>query len=54
MRVAWNAVNFADTKMSRGRPTPLLGEHTREVLQDAGFEAGEIERLYTAGTVKTD
>ncbi len=54
MRVGWNAINFPETKMSRGRPTPLLGEHTREVLGEVGFETGEIERLYEAGVVKTD
>ena len=54
MRVAWNAINFAETKMSSGRPTPLLGEHTREVLEEAGFTMGEIERLCQAGVVKTE
>ena len=32
---------------------PLLGEHTREVLIDIGYESAEIERLVKDGVVKT-
>ena len=30
-------------------PAPALGEHTREVLAEAGFEADEIETLLDSG-----
>jgi len=31
------------------RPAPTLGQHTREVLQSAGYDAAEIERLIAEG-----
>jgi crotonobetainyl-CoA:carnitine CoA-transferase CaiB-like acyl-CoA transferase len=34
------------------RPAPLLGQHTREVLEDLGLPAGEIERLAAAGAIQ--
>jgi alpha-methylacyl-CoA racemase len=33
------------------RPGPALGEHTAEVLRDAGFSAEQIEQLLAAGAV---
>ncbi|HJW21811.1 MAG TPA: CaiB/BaiF CoA-transferase family protein [Candidatus Limnocylindrales bacterium] len=30
---------------------PLLGEHSREILAEAGFDPAEIERLATAGVI---
>ena len=36
-------LNFRDTQMTKGRPTRLLGEHTRRVLEEFGFEAQDIE-----------
>lgn len=34
------------------RRAPLLGEHTREVLAEAGYTAGEISRFFENGAVK--
>jgi crotonobetainyl-CoA:carnitine CoA-transferase CaiB-like acyl-CoA transferase len=31
---------------------PRLGEHTRVVLQEAGYSAGEIDRMVQAGAVQ--
>jgi crotonobetainyl-CoA:carnitine CoA-transferase CaiB-like acyl-CoA transferase len=34
------------------RPTPNLGEHSEEVLREAGFSAPEVERLTAAGVLR--
>jgi crotonobetainyl-CoA:carnitine CoA-transferase CaiB-like acyl-CoA transferase len=36
---------MSDTPGGLGRHPPLLGEHTREVLLEAGLEAAEVDRL---------
>ncbi len=46
-------VRFANTRPIAGRPTPLLGEHTREVLGEAGYTEAEIDDLYSGGIVTT-
>jgi crotonobetainyl-CoA:carnitine CoA-transferase CaiB-like acyl-CoA transferase len=47
-------VRFGNTEVVQGRPTPLLGEHTREVLQEVGFSEQGIAELYTKGVVRTE
>jgi crotonobetainyl-CoA:carnitine CoA-transferase CaiB-like acyl-CoA transferase len=42
-------VKFSATPGTIARPAPLLGEHTREVLAEAGLELEAIERLIAAG-----
>jgi crotonobetainyl-CoA:carnitine CoA-transferase CaiB-like acyl-CoA transferase len=54
MRVARHYVRFGNTAVVPGRPTPLLGEHTREVLQEVGFSEPAIAALYAKGVVKTE
>lgn len=54
IRVQWRSIQFADTAVTRGRPTPLLGEHSADVLAEAGIEPQEIERLIGAGVVKIE
>jgi crotonobetainyl-CoA:carnitine CoA-transferase CaiB-like acyl-CoA transferase len=34
-----------------GRPAPRLGEHSREVLGEAGYSSDEIHQLITAGVI---
>jgi crotonobetainyl-CoA:carnitine CoA-transferase CaiB-like acyl-CoA transferase len=36
------------------RPAPGFGEHSREVLREAGFGADEIERMLAAGATRAD
>lgn len=41
-------VQFGDTPGSIRRPPPLLGEHTRSVLQDLGYGDADIHELMSA------
>jgi crotonobetainyl-CoA:carnitine CoA-transferase CaiB-like acyl-CoA transferase len=54
MRVARHYVRFGNTAVVQGRPTPLLGEHTRAVLQDVGCTEQAIAELYDKGVIKTE
>ena len=54
MRVPRHYVRFGRTEVLQGRPTPLLGEHTRELLQDVGFTEMAIADLHARGVVKTE
>jgi crotonobetainyl-CoA:carnitine CoA-transferase CaiB-like acyl-CoA transferase len=45
-------LKLSRTPGEHGRlPAPALGEHTRAVLRELGYEDGEIEALCTAGAV---
>jgi crotonobetainyl-CoA:carnitine CoA-transferase CaiB-like acyl-CoA transferase len=54
LRVASHLIQFADTRLSPCLPTPLLGEHTVEVLGEAGCDAGEIASLMADGVAKAE
>jgi crotonobetainyl-CoA:carnitine CoA-transferase CaiB-like acyl-CoA transferase len=54
MRAARHYVRFGNTMVVQGRPTPLLGEHTQEILRSVGFTGPAIADLYTKGVVKTE
>lgn len=44
---------FSRTPVAFSRFAPILGEHTREVLDEAGFDAADIAGLEAAGIVKS-
>jgi len=44
-------IKFSDTPGKVLRPAPLLGEHTREVLAELGYDAEAIERLHRENAV---
>ena len=44
-------VKMSRTPGSVDAPAPALGEHTREVLSEAGYAEGEIEALIERGAV---
>jgi crotonobetainyl-CoA:carnitine CoA-transferase CaiB-like acyl-CoA transferase len=39
------AARFSDTPARMRRPAPLLGEQSRQILEEAGFSAAEIDAL---------
>jgi crotonobetainyl-CoA:carnitine CoA-transferase CaiB-like acyl-CoA transferase len=41
-------VIMSDTPGGLGRHPPLLGEHTREILREAGFDSAHVDRLIAA------
>ncbi len=45
-------IKFSGTPGGVVRPAPLLGEHSREILTEAGFSAEEIERVVANGAVR--
>lgn len=53
MRVVWRYIQFANTQLSHGLSTPLLGQHSHAILAEVGFQPAEIEQLYADGIVKT-
>ena len=48
-RVIATPIKLSQTPGRVARPAPLLGEHTREVLEEYGFSAGDIDALYASG-----
>ena len=44
-------IKFSGTPGSIERAAPLLGQHTREILGDLGYSAGEIDKLYAEAAV---
>jgi crotonobetainyl-CoA:carnitine CoA-transferase CaiB-like acyl-CoA transferase len=54
MRIARHYIRFSHTEVVTGRATPLLGEQTRQVLQELGFSAQTMQQLHDKGVVKTE
>jgi len=44
-------VKFSETCADLSRPAPLLGQHSREVLDQLGYTAAEVEALAQGGAV---
>jgi len=44
-------VRLSDAPTSRALPSPQFGEHNRAILEELGFDAGEIDRLCGTGAV---
>jgi len=50
-RVLGIPIKLSETPGAIRRPAPLLGEHTREILAELGFEPAEQERLKANGVI---
>jgi crotonobetainyl-CoA:carnitine CoA-transferase CaiB-like acyl-CoA transferase len=44
-------IELSATPVAFRRPPPLLGEHSREILEEAGYAAGAIDRLAADGVI---
>ena len=53
-KISRNLIKFANTSEVFARATPLLGQHTREVLGELGYSQSEIDELYRKDIVKTE
>ena len=51
MRTLGSPIKMSATPPDVRRPAPLLGAHTKEVLQETGFSEEEIRRLVEDGVV---
>ena len=47
-------IRFSKSPSTLDRGAPQVGEHSREILAEAGIAAGEIDRLLAGGVVKQD
>ena len=54
VKLSGNLVAFDGSTTLPTRPTPLLGQHTREVLAELGYTPDQIDELYELGVVKTE
>lgn len=52
LRQARTPARFSGTPAEQRFGPPALGGHTREILEEAGYEDGDIERLIEAGIAK--
>jgi formyl-CoA transferase len=52
LRTLGTPIKMSETPLNPTRRAPLLGEHTDDVLIDAGYSEDEIEQLRAAGAVR--
>ena len=45
-------IKFSAPLGETGRPAPVLGEHTREILDEAGYAGEEIDVLFSSGAAQ--
>ena len=52
-RALGSPLHFSRTPTETARAAPVLGEHTREVLREFGYQDAEIDRFVAEGVVET-
>jgi formyl-CoA transferase len=52
LRTLGTPIKMSETPLNPRRRAPLLGEHTDDVLLDAGYSENEIEQLRSTGAVR--
>jgi crotonobetainyl-CoA:carnitine CoA-transferase CaiB-like acyl-CoA transferase len=51
VRQLGNLITFSDTPGVQDRPAPMVGEHTREILHELGYDDANIADLHARGIV---
>jgi len=46
-----NLITFSDTPGNPGSPAPMLGQHTREILAELGYDETAIDGFRARGIV---
>lgn len=52
VRALGTPIKFSEARADATRPAPLLGQHSREILDRLGYSAAEIEALSQGGAVR--
>ena len=50
-RVVGTPIRMSETPLQPSAIAPDLGQHSEEILKEAGYSAADIEEFRTAGTV---
>ena len=45
-------IKMSETPLSPGRPAPLLGQHTDEVLLEGGYSQDDVAEFRSAGVIR--
>ena len=52
MKVTRNPILMDHDGPDLSRPSPMLGEHSEEILRDLGYSADDIQKLAASGVTK--
>ncbi len=49
-----STITFSETPSRIWGPPPVVGQHTREIMRENGYDAGEIDKLLAGEAVFED